>query len=69
MHLKIIIFNQLKPPLLSHVQFRLSEDVLETLMIGVDITQITQQIVSLDLQSMNNYSQFKVMSRVIDLML
>jgi hypothetical protein len=53
-HLKIIIFNQLKPPSLSHVQFRLSEDVLETLMISVDIAQITQQIVPLDFQSMDN---------------
>ena len=32
---------QLKPPSLPHVQFRLSEDVLETLMVSVDITQIT----------------------------
>ena len=57
-HLKIIIFNQLKPPSLLHVKFRLSEDVLETLMISVAIAQITQQIVPSDLQSMNNRSQF-----------
>ena len=42
------IFNQLKPSSLPHVQFRLSEDILEALMIGVDITQITQQIVPPD---------------------
>jgi len=57
-HLKIIIFNQFKPPSLSHVQFRLSEDVLEALMISVDIAQITQQIVPPDFQSMNNCGQF-----------
>ena len=57
-HLEIIIFNPLKPPLLSHIQFRLSEDVLETLMIGVDVAQITKQIVPPDFQSMDNCSQF-----------
>jgi len=31
-----------------HVQFRLGEDILEALMIGVDITQITQQIIPPD---------------------
>jgi len=40
-HLKIIIFNQLKPPSLSLVQFRLGEDVLEAFMISVDIAQIS----------------------------
>ena len=57
-HLKIIIFNQLKPPSLWNVQFRLGEDVLETLMIGVNIAQISQQIVPPDLQSIGNYDQF-----------
>ena len=57
-HLKIIIFNQLKPPSLLHVQLRLCEDVLETLMISVDIAQITQQIAPLDFQGVDNCSQF-----------
>ena len=42
MYLEIIIFDQLKPPLLSHVQLGLSKDVLEAFMIDVDVTQITQ---------------------------
>ena len=37
MYLKIIIFDQLKPPSLPHVQLRLGKDILETLIICVDI--------------------------------
>ena len=40
-----------------HIQLRLSEDVLKTFMISLDVAHIAKQIMSLDLQSMNNYSE------------
>jgi len=40
-HLKIIILDQLKSPSLPHIQYRLGKDILETLMISVNIAQIT----------------------------
>jgi hypothetical protein len=52
------MFNQLKPPSLPHVQLRLSEDVLETLMVSVDIAQIIQQLVPPNFQGVDNCSQF-----------
>ena len=57
-HLEVMILDQLKPSSLMHIQLRLSEDVLKTLMISVDVSHIAKQIMSLDLQSMNNYSEF-----------
>ena len=57
-HLEVIILDQLKPSSLTYIQLRFSEDVLKTLMISVDVSHIAKQIMSLDLQSMNNYSEF-----------
>ena len=36
-HLEVIILDQLEPSSLTHIQLRLSEDVLETFMISVDV--------------------------------
>ena len=57
-HLEVIILDQLEPSSLTHIQLRLSEDVLKTFMISVDIAHIVEQIISLGLQSMNNCSEF-----------
>ena len=46
MHFKIIILDQFKPSTLPHVEIRLSENVLESLVISVDIAMITKQIVT-----------------------
>ena len=57
MHLEVIILDQLKPSSLTHIQLRLSEDVLKTFMISVDVAHIAKEIMSPDLQSMKNYSE------------
>ena len=57
-HLEVVILDQLEPSSLTHIQLRLSEDVLKTFMISVDVAHIAKQIMSPDLQSMNNCSEF-----------
>jgi hypothetical protein len=37
-----------------HVQLSLSKDVLETFMVSIDVAHITKQVMSLNLQGMNN---------------
>ena len=46
MHFNIIILDQFKPSALPHVEIRLSENVFEALVIGVDIAIIAKQIVT-----------------------
>ena len=69
MYLEVIILDQLEPSSLMHIQLRLSEDVLKTFMISVDIAHIAEQIMSPCLQSMNNSSEFQVMRWIIHFML
>jgi len=57
-HLEVIILDQLEPSSLTHIQLRLSEDVLKTFMISVDVAHIAKQIMSPGFQSMNNCSEF-----------
>ena len=57
-HLEVVILDQLEPSSLTHIQLRLSEDVLKTFMISVDVAHIAKQIMSLGLQSMNNCNEF-----------
>ena len=57
-HLEVIILDQLEPSSLAHIQLRLSEDVLKTFMISLDVAHIAKQVMSPDLQSMNNCSEF-----------
>jgi hypothetical protein len=42
----------------------LGEEVLQALVIGVDVTFVPHQVVSLDLQGMHNSCKFKVMGQV-----
>jgi hypothetical protein len=53
---------------LPHVQICLSEDVFETLVISVDVTVSSHQVVSPYLKSMNHSCQFQIMCRVVLLM-
>ena len=57
-HLEVVILDQLEPSSLMHIQLRLSEDVLKTFMISVDVAHIAKQIMSPGFQSMNNCSEF-----------
>ncbi|XP_066163708.1 uncharacterized protein [Oryza sativa Japonica Group] len=54
-----------KPSSLSEIQVRLSEDVLQTLVVSVDFTAVANKIVPPDFQSMNHCCQLKIMSRII----
>ena len=47
-HLQIVILDQFQPSSLPHIQFRLGENILETLVIGVDMENITKQVMSLN---------------------
>ena len=55
--------------MLSHVQLRLSEDVLEAFVVSVYATYVSQQVMCAYLQGMNNYGKFKIMRRIVDFML
>ena len=54
MHFKIIILDQFKPSTLPHVEIGLSENVLETLVISIDVALIAKQIVTPYFESMDN---------------
>jgi hypothetical protein len=45
MDFQFIILDQFQPSSLPHIQIRLSEKILETLVVGVDIAVITHQVV------------------------
>lgn len=45
-NLQVIVFYQLLPSPLAHVEVGLSEDVLEALVVGVDVAVGAHQIVS-----------------------
>ena len=46
---KIIVFDEFQPSALPHVQLGLSEDVLETLVVSIDLTVVANKIVHPDL--------------------
>jgi hypothetical protein len=46
MDFQIVILYPFQPPSLSHIQIGLSENILETLVIRVDIAAITHQVMS-----------------------
>jgi hypothetical protein len=64
-NLKIIVLDQLQPSSLSHVQIRLSEKVLQALMVGEDMSHIPPKIMPLRMQSMNHSGQLKIMQIVL----
>jgi hypothetical protein len=45
-HFKLIVFDQLEPPSLPHVQFRLGKDLLQAFVVRIDMNHIPMQIVS-----------------------
>jgi hypothetical protein len=65
MNLKIIVLDQLQPYSLPHVQIRLSENVLQALMISEDISHISKKIMPPDTQGMNYIDQLKIMSGIV----
>src|SRR3954465_9593946 len=51
----------LEPSLLAEIQIRLSEQVLQALVVGVDLATITKEVMSPQLQGINYSCQFEVM--------
>jgi hypothetical protein len=64
-NLKIIVLNQLQPSSLSHVQIRLSEKVLQSLVISEDMSHIPKKIMLSSTQGMNYSDQLKIMSGIV----
>jgi len=50
---------------LPEIKICLGEDVFEALMIGIDFTTITKEVMSPSLQGMNYGSEFKIMGRIV----
>jgi hypothetical protein len=53
MHFQIIVLDEFQPSSLPHIKISLSEDIFETLVISVDITMSSHQVMSPNLESMN----------------
>jgi hypothetical protein len=64
-NLKIIVLDQLQPSSLPHVQIRLSENVLHTLVISEDMSHIPKKIMPPGTQGMNYSGQHKIMSGIV----
>src|SRR4051812_8204309 len=55
----------LKPSLLAKIQVWLSKQILQTLVVGVDLAKITDEVMSPQLQCINYCCQFKVMCGIL----
>jgi hypothetical protein len=64
-NLKIIVLDQLQPSSLPHVQIKLSEKVLQALMISEDMSHILRNIMLPGTQGMNYSGQLKIMSGIV----
>src|SRR3954463_1668376 len=51
----------LEPSLLAEIQVRLSKQVLQALVVGVDLATITKEVMSPQLQCIDHSCQFEVM--------
>ena len=54
MEFQIIVLDQFEPSSLPHVDVGLSEDIFETLVIGINIAMLPEKIMTPGLQSMDN---------------
>jgi hypothetical protein len=64
-NLKIIVLDQLQPSSLPHVQIRLSENVLQALVINEDMSHIPKKIMPPGMQGINYSDQLKIMSGIV----
>src|SRR3954463_12419371 len=55
----------LEPSLLAEIRVWLSKQILQTLVVGVDLATITDEVMSPQLQCINYYGQFKVMCWIL----
>jgi hypothetical protein len=64
-NLRIIVLDQFQPSSLLHVQIRLSEKVLQALVISEDMSHIPKKIMPLGTEGMNYSGQLKIMSGIV----
>src|SRR3954471_1874773 len=55
----------LEPSLLAEIQIRLSKQVLQALVVGVDLATVTKEVMSPQLQGINYCCQFEVMGWIL----
>ncbi|GKG54286.1 hypothetical protein Tco_0557809 [Tanacetum coccineum] len=60
-----MVAEKLYPTTLTHIQLLLVEDMLETLVVGIYDALHPIQVVSPDLESEYNFTQFQIMGGVI----
>jgi hypothetical protein len=51
---QVVVLDQLQPSPLPQVQFRLGKDTLQALLISIHVALVTHQIVSPNLQGLND---------------
>src|SRR3954465_604503 len=61
----VIIFYQLNPASLPEIKIWLGENIFEALVVGIDLTTITKEVMTPSCQGMNYGSEFKVMGRIV----
>src|SRR3954469_3133385 len=65
MNIHVEIGYCLEPSLLAEIQVWLSKQVLQTLVVGVDLATITDEVVSPQLQCIDYCCQFEIMCWII----
>src|SRR4051812_34712572 len=65
MNIHVEIGYCLEPSLLAEIQVRLSKQVLQALVVGVDITTITDEVMSPQHQCINYCCQFEIMCWIL----
>src|SRR3954464_8597043 len=65
---QIEVVDCFNPPSLPKVEIRLSEDILQTLVIRKDFTTVAQQVMPTYFQSKDNCCEFEVVCGIVDLM-
>src|SRR3954464_6290753 len=65
MNIHVEVGYCLEPSLLAEIQVWLSKEILQTLVVGVDLATITDEVMSPQLQPINYSCQFKVMCGIL----
>src|SRR3954463_13636237 len=65
MNIHVEIGYCLEPSLLAEIQVRLSKQVLQAVVVGVDLATITEEVMSPQLQCINYCCQFQIMCWIL----
>src|ERR1041385_1907987 len=69
MNIHVEIGYCLEPSLLAEIQIWLSKQVLQALVVAIDLTTITNEVMSPQLQCINYRCQFKIMCWIVIFMI